>query len=219
MPIAEIINEIDAYLCCLGQARDLLLAPMTEVQRKRAPHRKRAVMIEKTARAASSEPRVQGIRSRSTSLASQQKTLKPVRVDIVSPASSSVARQAAKPERLQIEVAEPTIQRAVAPLQTISTGVPSRPKQVRSIRSVRRNAPKPTVRTKVEVVKPAIALAGSMTSKIVVVSAEQARRERDRSAAQPEVRRPRVPATGLSGRLAFEALFSDAGDPSKSSGQ
>jgi hypothetical protein len=42
--------------------------------------------------------------------------------------------------------------------------------------------------------------------KIVVVPAEQVRREREQ-AAQPEVRRVRVPASGLTGRLAFEALF------------
>ena len=54
--------------------------------------------------------------------------------------------------------------------------------------------------------KPAIALAGHSGARIVVVPADEVRRERER-AAQPEVRRPRVPASGLTGRLAFEALF------------
>jgi hypothetical protein len=62
--------------------------------------------------------------------------------------------------------------------------------------------------------KPAIALGGPVHSRIVVVSAEQAQRELER-AAQSEVRRPRVPATGLTGKLAFEALFNDGGDTSK----
>jgi hypothetical protein len=62
--------------------------------------------------------------------------------------------------------------------------------------------------------KPAIALAGLVHSKIVVVSAEQAQREWER-AAQSEVRRPRVPATGLTGKRAFEALFNDGNDTSK----
>lgn len=45
-----------------------------------------------------------------------------------------------------------------------------------------------------------------MSSRVLVVPAEDVKRERDR-AAHSEVRRPRVPATGLTGRLAFEALF------------
>jgi len=60
--------------------------------------------------------------------------------------------------------------------------------------------------TKLDAAKPAIALAGAAGAKIVVVPAEQVRREREQ-AARPEVRRPRVPASGLTGRLAFEALF------------
>jgi hypothetical protein len=75
-----------------------------------------------------------------------------------------------------------------------------------SIRSVRHKTPKPTVDAKPDAAKPAIALAGPARAKIVVVPAEQVRREREREA-QPEVRRPRVPAPGLTGRLAFEALF------------
>jgi hypothetical protein len=57
-----------------------------------------------------------------------------------------------------------------------------------------------------------------MSSKVVVVSAEQVQREREQ-AAHPTIRRPRTPSSGLSGRLAFEALFKDETDPSKASGQ
>jgi hypothetical protein len=75
-----------------------------------------------------------------------------------------------------------------------------------SIRSVRHRTSKSNASTKPNAAKPAIALAGSAGAKIVVVPAEQVRREREQ-AAHPEVRRPRVPASGLTGRLAFEALF------------
>lgn len=75
-----------------------------------------------------------------------------------------------------------------------------------SIRSVRHRTPKSNAGAKPDDPKPAIALAGPTNAKIVVVPAEQVRREREQ-AAQPEVRRPRVPASGLTGRLAFEALF------------
>lgn len=67
--------------------------------------------------------------------------------------------------------------------------------------------------------KPAIALSSSM-NRIVVVAPEQLQRERDRGqTVAAAVQRPRVPSTGLTGRLAFEALFKDTIDPSKASGQ
>jgi hypothetical protein len=65
-----------------------------------------------------------------------------------------------------------------------------------------------TPETNPEKIKPASALAGPVYSRVVVVSAEEVKRERDR-AVHSEVRRHRLPATGLSGRLAFEALFKD----------
>ena len=61
--------------------------------------------------------------------------------------------------------------------------------------------------------KPAIAPTGPVHSKIVVVPAEQARRERER-VAQSAVHRPRV-VTGLKGKAAFEALFKDGSPTSK----
>lgn len=70
---------------------------------------------------------------------------------------------------------------------------------------MRRRTLKPAATTP-DPAKATNALAGPVNSKIVVVPAEQVRRERER-AAHPEVRRPGVPASGLTGRLAFEALF------------
>jgi hypothetical protein len=63
----------------------------------------------------------------------------------------------------------------------------------------------------------AIGPTGPVHFKIVVVPAEQARRERER-VAQSAVHRPHVAATGLTGKAAFEALFKDGGDTSKSTG-
>lgn len=222
MSIAEIINEIDAYLFSLRHARNLLSAPIMELPRKKAPRRKRKVKMGKTAAAATSKPRAQTTTSRSGGQASERKTLKErPRVDSAPRVRSSVPRQTAKIEKLeqrpQIEAIKPTPPSAIAPQEASRTEIPSSPNHVRVPRPVHRSAAKPRVRPKVEVAKPAIALAGSMNSKIVVVSAEQARQERNRAVAPPEVRRPRLPSTGLSGKLAFEALFKDAIDPSKSS--
>jgi hypothetical protein len=63
-------------------------------------------------------------------------------------------------------------------------------------------------RIKEHKIKPATALASPMKPRIVVVSAEQAKQERDR-ATHAEIRPQRVPAGGLSGKRAFEALFRD----------
>jgi hypothetical protein len=71
---------------------------------------------------------------------------------------------------------------------------------------MRFRTPKSNPGIKPDATKPAIALAGPAGARIVVVPAEQVRREREQ-AAQPKVQRPRVLGTGLTGRLAFEALF------------
>jgi hypothetical protein len=55
------------------------------------------------------------------------------------------------------------------------------------------------------------ALAGSVNSKIVVVSPEQARKEHERIA-QPEIQPRAVFKSGLTGRVAFESLFKDTSD-------
>lgn len=54
-------------------------------------------------------------------------------------------------------------------------------------------------------------LVGSVNSKIVVVSPEQARKEHERIA-QPEIRPRAVYKSGVSGRVAFESLFKDTSD-------
>jgi hypothetical protein len=85
-----------------------------------------------------------------------------------------------------------------------------------SIRSVHHRTAQPSPGTKRDKTKPPVAFTGSMQSKVVVVSAEQVQRERAQ-AALPAIRRPRTPSSGLSGRLAFEALFKYETDPSRAS--
>ena len=92
--------------------------------------------------------------------------------------------------------------------------LPTPDRETSSTRTERRPVTKEALATTTEYSKPAIALAGPVHSKIVVVSAEQAQRERER-AARSAVQHPRVPAIGLTGRAAFEALFNDGSDASK----
>jgi hypothetical protein len=65
MPINEIINEIDAYLSRLRQARELLLDQRTEAPPERVPSRKRKVAPGKADPASSRRRRTTKNKSRS----------------------------------------------------------------------------------------------------------------------------------------------------------
>jgi hypothetical protein len=207
MTIAEIIDEIDAYLACLRHARDLLLAPMTKARREGESRRKRVVKAGKTGQPLSSKPRIREKKSRFDRKVAPA-AIPEQRVDSVSRVGGPVAPQAAELTQPLVAVTPQKPQQDV-PIERL----PSSDRQMSSTRTARRRVTKRAFGTILET-KPAIALAGPVHSRILVVSAEQAQRERER-AAQSEVRRPRVPATGLTGKLAFEALFNDGSDTSK----
>ena len=209
MTIAAIINEIDAYLLCLRQARDLLLTPMTEAPRKSEPRRKRVVKASKTDRPLSSKPRIGENKARIDGMVAPTTTPKQ-QLDSVSTVRGSVAPQAAVPQQMPVAVT------AQKPRQDVRIErLPASYQQMPSTRTVRRPVAKRAFGTKLDNSKPAIALGGPVHSKIVVVSAEQVQREREK-VAQATVQRPRVPAIGLTGQAAFEALFKDGSDTSKS---
>ena len=131
------------------------------------------------------------------------------RVDSVPRVRGSVAPQAAAPQ------GPPVVVTAQKPQQDVPTQrLPSPDRQMSSTRIERRTITKPAFGTTLENSKPAIALAYPAHSKIVVVSAEQAQRERERLA-QSGAQRHRRPAIGLTGKAAFEALFNDGRDTSK----
>ena len=208
MSITEIINEIDAYVVRLRNARDLLLAPMTEARRKGDLCRKRAVVANKKGRLPSSKAQILedelGFDRTVTPMATPRQ-----QVDSPSRVHSFVAPQAAATRKPPGAVpAHATEQDARV------ERIPAPNRKISSTRTKRRPVMKRAFGTALEYSKPAIALAGRVHSKIVVVSAEQAQRERVR-AAQPAVRHPRVPANGLTGRAAFEALFNDGSNTSK----
>jgi len=122
------------------------------------------------------------------------------RIEISAQIPSTITQPATHLEQPAIAPPEPTM-----PQSVVITRIPSKGFRT-SISSVRLRISKSNPGTKPDAAKPAIALAGAAGAKIVVVPAEQVRREREQ-ATRPEVRRPRVPASGLTGRLAFEALF------------
>src|SRR5215472_12301291 len=193
MPIAEILNEIDAYLSRLHQARELLL----DQPPKKVAHVKRKVTPRRPDPASSRIRRAYKNKSRSNHPAGHLKRgTKRVEITPQVPVTHSVSDS----KQPAIAPPEPAI-----PQSIVITRIPSKGFRT-SISSVRLRTSKSYPGIKPDAAKPAIALAGPAGAKIVVVPAEQVRREREQ-AARPKVRRPRVPASGLTGRLAFEALF------------
>jgi hypothetical protein len=199
MPLDEIVNEIDSYLSRLRQARELLLDRRTKAPQKRVHRRKRKVTPGQADPASSRRRRAEKNKSRSNHLVAHLnggiehfERSAQVPSSVTHHASQLVQPAIAQPER-------------VIPRSVIVKRLPSKG-QGTPIRSVPHRTPKSNPGTKPDAVKPAIALAGPAGAKIVVVPAEQVRRERER-ATHPEVRQPRVPDSGLTGKLAFEALF------------
>lgn len=210
MPIADIINEIDAHLSRLCQARELLSGGMAKAAKKKLPRRKRKVLVRQVDPAFSTTRRSDKNKSRSKSSIDHPKGQKELG-NAAAQVSSAAPLQASHTEQSTIVEPQPTTQQSV-----LITRLPSR-RRFNPTRSVRHRTAKAVSGTNKDGVKPAIALAGRMDTKVVVVSAEQARREREQ-AAQPAVRRPSRPISSLSGKSAFEALFGDAGDRPKTSG-
>ena len=210
MPIAEIINEIDAYLSRLRQARELLLGRGTEAPQNGVHPRKTKATVRRPGTASSIRRRGNENKSPSNPPVAHLKTVRsPVDARLQVP--SAVAAHPSHSERAKITEPKPTIAESIA-----ITRLPAR-RRLSPVRSVHPRIAEPSLGNTRVTVKPAIALAGPMNSKIVVVSAEQAQKEREQ-AARPANPRPRRPASGLTGRSAFEALFEEGTKPSRSLG-
>lgn len=215
MPIADIIREIDAHLLSLRLARKLLSAPLAGMRRKRTDEGNRTETRKQAASTPSSNSSMVENKSGSDRKAPEGKTRKQ-RTESIAETPRPPAPPAANLKQSLITVTEPAQPPALDKDALVPKEKESSVKVVRRSKTARPG--KTALRGTPNEIKPAIALAGSLNSRIVVVSAKQAQQERDR-AAHTEAPRPRARATGLTGRLAFEALFNDAGDSSKSSGQ
>ena len=200
MSIAEIINEIDSYLSLLRTARDLLSAPLEESWLERPPRRQEGVDHGRKRSLPHEKTPLRKLKSRSTDHESGRKATRPrfksvVRLPVVVPAKGRVE------EKVPVSAA------AHIPAQDADESVLLTSGSIAPIQGGRR--PKKMIRKELSATKPAIALAGGLKGRVVVVPAEQVRRQRE-EAARPKVLRPRLPAYG--GRLAFEALFKDEAD-------
>lgn len=197
MPIVEIIAEIDTYLFRLRQARKLLLDRRMESQPKSVPRKAGGT----DSHAGRHRGDAHGSRSKQAG-ASPKTVAKRPESDAQVPIPTTAASVVATTEQPTVPQPERAIVQSI-----VVTRVPAR-RRTGSVGSKRDRTPKPDSGAKPDPIKPAIALAGPVRTKIVVVSPEQKQREREQ-AANPQVQRPRTPISGLSGRRAFEALFPD----------
>jgi hypothetical protein len=199
MSTAEIITEIDAYLLCLRQARELLdgsdeVARRHNVARKQAP-----VKVTKTASAIS-------ITALSRRVQANQKLARPR----TNQGREAADLPAASGKMMTVQMThirpEATTELPIAGEDALVSFGPKRAQDLGRWHSNRQT------RAKVqESAKPVNALSNSTPFKVKVVSAEEAQKARER-AARPAVNHQHVSASGLTGRRAFEALFTDATD-------
>ena len=211
MPITEIIHEIDAYLSRLRQARELLSARLPKVPQAKSPRHRRKTQVRPADTAASTTIRVSRNKNRSNRSVAHRKGQKGLG-DASNQISSVVL-----PQTANMEQSVKTEPERIIPQTIAITRLPAS-RRARSFRSYGPRPAKRPSRTAPESAQPAIALAGQTNTRIVVVSADQVQRERAQ-AASPVVRRPRIATSGLTGRLAFEALFADSSAPLKGSSQ
>jgi hypothetical protein len=207
MAIADIVQEIDAYIARLRQARDLLAASLTGELRARESYTTKQIASEETAPTLSGKRRSADARSRSK--AAERKVEAAERPsDSGSEQLSPVAPQAVEDQQPLIAPTAP----APVPVETPERAKLATPRRRTSSWGVRAVS-----KANREPVKPTNALSSSMASKIVAVSAAELQRERER-AAQSVAVRPKVSWTGQTGRLAFEALFKNEPDNSQANG-
>lgn len=200
MSTAEIITEIDAYLLCLRRARQLLLGS-SGIATRRATARKQApIEAAKESSPTSAVARIRKVRARQR--AAQRKNMGSETVGLVATADSMAAVQTKQLES-----------NSTSPQLPVRESVPSSAEPNHSEHARDRYGRRQNQVTVSENAKPRNALSSATASRVVVVSPEEAQKARER-AAHPLVRQQRVSGVRLTGRAAFEALFTNVNDSS-----
>jgi hypothetical protein len=206
--LAEIINEIDEYLLSLKRARDLLAASRMTAQRSQARGRKTAISSGKRVRATRNvPPRSEmklpvGIKTRKAKPASENLSRSRNGVSVTVQVAERIEPDPLAPERAPHQVEE------ALSLQKESTRVTPRR---------RRSARQKKTSTKIDTSpKPATASRRPVPTGWIVVSAEEAKRQREPQEHLAQARSA-TPLRGLTGRRAFEALFGDTSEASGNS--
>jgi len=206
VPLAEIINEIDVYLLRLRQARDLLAASTMTEQRSPARSRQRAINARKRDRATRS---VQPLPKKKLPDGIATRKPKPAAENIYGSQNRvSVTVETAErnePAFLAPEPASHQVEGAMSLQKENPRTTPQRHRPVRQKKAPANLETSPM---------PATASSRPVPTGWIVVSAEEAKRQREPEAHLAQLRSA-APSRGLTGRKAFEALF---GDTSESSG-
>jgi hypothetical protein len=206
VPLAEIINEIDLYLLRLQQARDLLAASTITEQRSRVRSRQTAISVRKRVRAARS---AQPLPEKKLPAGVTTPTPKPAAENLY----GSQDRVSVTVERAERN--EPAFLAPELALHQVEGTLSLQKKNPRAKPQRRRPLRQEKARAKlVTSPMPATASSKPVPTGWIVVSAEEAKRQREPEAHLAQLRSA-TPSRGLTGRRAFEALF---GDTSESSG-
>jgi hypothetical protein len=192
MTMREIVEQVDAYLAVLYQAREILLRE--EMKGTTGTRRRKKADSEKTR--AQSHPtggEINGERQRSGAR-------------LIGPETRAISTVLPQPPSRDNMHSEPKLM--VSSVEQKSAG--EFVKRVPAVRRSNFNPATPSLRVKPvkqDSRRPTTPLSHPVRSNVVVISAEQVRLERERSI-KPVALRPRSLASGATGRSAFEALFS-----------
>lgn len=212
MAILDIINHIDAYLSRLRLARDILAqslpdSPANEKDSKPTAKKAPSAASNKTHSSARTQSKIR----RTSRTSAQTAAVAVAHVPCSSPMPSEDL--ASLSNAVSITVPE------MAALSTADAGnIPPVPDV--HVERLPYRGPRGSIRSShargLKLSEPTHgtgALVSSVNSKVVVVSPELAKKERER-AAQPEIQPRAVFKSGLTGKLAFESLFRDTSDRS-----
>lgn len=201
MSISRIVAEIDAYFFRLRQARELLAGSEKVAGQRHASRKRVATRVTEAISAPSPVARIQQAKvrqkvvQRTTNAANKAADL------VVVPDTTTAAQDVSfQPE-------------AASPLSPIEKDTRLSAGRTRTEYAGRQQSGRQEQVTTLEQAKPMNTISGSAPSRVVVVSAEEVRKAREK-AAQPIVKRPRVSVAGPNGRKAFEALFNDESNSS-----
>jgi hypothetical protein len=208
VPLAEIINEIDVYLLRLQQARDLLAASTITEQRSRARSHQTAISARKLVRAT---PSVQPLPEKKLPAGITTGKPKPAAEnpsDSQNRVSLTVeANERNKPVLSAPEPALHQVEGALSLHQENTRAIPQRRRPMRQEKTPAKLETSPM---------PATASSKPVPTGWIVVSAEEAKRQREPEAHLAQLRSAK-PSRGLTGRRAFEALFGDTPESSGAS--
>lgn len=197
--LSEIINEIDVYLLGLRQARDLLKASTMTEQRSRGRTAIRAPKRVRTRRNVQPRPEKKLL----TAITTRQP--KPSAENVSSSQNQvSVTIESVERKESALSTPEPALRHAEG---TPSVQKENRPAPAQARRLVRREK----TPGKSKFPKPEMTARGPVPAGWIVVSAEEAKRQRER-AARPAQLHSVTPSIGSTGRRAFEALFRDTSE-------